>query len=177
MSFADRLKEYRRDRGFSQEDLAERLGVSRQAIGKWEQGQAYPEMEKMLALCAALNVSLDELMTDELPEGCRPTTPAPAESILILSENGINLVRCISVMSSKPYRSRALEPKYALFGVTGHTPFWGQHNTLLGWYMDEESIRKEISAIRDAMRCGKTEYTLQYAVKVRRRWGRIEVIE
>lgn len=177
MSFADRLKEYRRDRGFSQEDLAERLGVSRQAIGKWEQGQAYPEMEKMLALCAALHVSLDALMADELPEGCRPTTSAPAESILILSENGINLVRCISVMSSKPYRSRALEPKYALFGVTGHTPFWGQHNTLLGWYMDEESIRKEISAIRDAMRCGKTEYTLQYAVKVRRRWGRIEVIE
>ena len=177
MSFADRLKEYRRDRGFSQEDLAERLGVSRQAIGKWEQGQAYPEMEKMLALCAALHVSLDALMADELPEGCRPTTPAPAESILILSENGINLVRCISVMSSKPYRSRALEPKYALFGVTSHTPFWGQHNTLLGWYMDEESIRKEISAIRDAMRCGQSEYTLQYAVKVRRRWGRIEVIE
>ena len=177
MSFADRLKEYRRDRGFSQEDLADQLNVSRQAIGKWEQGQAYPEVEKLLALCAALKVSLDELMADELPEGCRPTTPAPAESILILSENGINLVRCISVMSSKPYRSRALEPKYALFGVTGHTPFWGQHNTLLGWYMDEESIRKEISAIRDAMRCGKPEYTLQYAFKVRRRWGRIEVIK
>ena len=179
MSFADRLKEARRVCGLSQEELAEHLDVSRQAVGKWEQGQAYPEVEKLLTLCAVLNTSLDALMADELPEGCRSATnsPAPSESILILSENGINLVRCISVMSSKPYRSRALEPKYALFGVTGHTPFWGQHNTLLGWYMDEESIRKEISAIRDAMRYGKTEYSLQYAVKVRRRWGRIEVIE
>ena len=177
MSFADRLKEYRRDRGFSQEDLADQLNVSRQAIGKWEQGQAYPEMEKMLALCAVLNTSLDALMADELPEGCRPSAPAPAESILILTENEIHLVRCISVMCSKPYKSRILEPKYALFGVTGYTPFWGQHNTLLGWYIDEESIQMEIKAIRDAMRLGKTEYTLQYAVKVRRRWGRIEVIQ
>ncbi len=63
MSFADRLKEYRRDQGFSQEDLADQLGVSRQAIGKWEQGQAYPEVEKLLALCAALNVSLDALVS------------------------------------------------------------------------------------------------------------------
>lgn len=176
MSFADRLKEYRKDRGFSQEDLADRLGVSRQAIGKWEQGQAYPEVEKLLALCEALHVSMDALMADELPEGCRPSTPAPAESILILAENGIHLVRCISVMCSKPYKSRALEPKYALFGVTGHTPFWGQHNVLLGWYADEESIQKEIKAIQQAMGCGRSEYTLQYAVKVRRRWGRIEII-
>lgn len=75
MSFADRLKEYRRDRGFSQEDLADRLGVSRQAIGKWEQGQVYPEVEKLLALCEALHVSMDALMADELPEGCRPSSP------------------------------------------------------------------------------------------------------
>ena len=176
MSFADRLKEARRDCGLSQEELAEHLDVSRQAVGKWEQGQAYPEVEKLLTLCAVLNTSLDTLMADELPEGCRPTTPAPAESILILAENGIHLVRCISVMCSKPYKSRALEPKYALFGVTGHTPFWGQHNVLLGWYADEESIRKEIKAIQQAMGCGRSEYALQYAVKVRRRWGRIEII-
>ncbi len=177
MSFADRLKEYRRDRGFSQEDLADQLGVSRQAIGKWEQGQAYPEVEKLLSLCAVLNVSLDALMADELPEGCRPhASVSPSESILILAENGIDLVRCISVLSSKPYKSRALEPRYALFGVTGYTPFWGQHNWLLGWYADEESIQQEIKAIQQAMRCGRSDYTLQYAVKVRRRWGRIEII-
>ena len=177
MSFADRLKEYRRDRGFSQEDLADLLDVSRQAIGKWEQGQAYPEVEKLLALCAALHVSMDALMVDELPEGCCAPSPAPAESILILAENEKNLVRCISVMCSKPYKSRPMEPKYALFGITGYTAFEGRHSTLLGWYADEESIQQEIKAIQQAMLCAKGEYTLQYAVKVRRRWGRIEIIK
>ena len=177
MSFADRLKEYRKDRGFSQEELAEQLDVSRQAIGKWEQGQAYPEVEKLLALCGVLNVSLDALMADELPQGHRNTTaaPAPSESILIPSENGINLIRCVNILCSQPYKSRK-GPKYALFGVSGYTPFWGPHNNLLGWYADEASIQQEIRAIREAMRRGESDYTLQYNAKVRRRLGRIELI-
>lgn len=174
MSFADRLKEARRVCGLSQEELAEHLDVSRQAVGKWEQGQAYPEVEKLLTLCAVLNTSLDALMADELPEGCRTATnsPAPSESILI---RGIHLVRCTSVMRSQLFRSRR-GPKYFLYGVSGHSPVWGPQNTLLGWYADEESVDTEIAAIQESMRCGKTEYTLQYAVKVRRRWGRIEII-
>ena len=176
MSFADRLKEARRACDLSQEDLAEQLAVSRQAVGKWEQGQAYPEVEKLLALCAVLNVSLDALMADELPPDCRKTTPAssPAESILILAENGINLVRCVNIKCSQPYKSRR-GPKYALFGVSGYTPFWGPHNNLLGWYADEASIQREMQAIRDAMRRGESDYTLQFNAKVRRRLGRIEI--
>lgn len=175
MSFAERLKEYRRDRGFSQEDLADQLCVSRQAIGKWEQGQAYPEVEKLLALCAALKVSLDELMADELPEGCRPTTNSPilSESILI---RGIHLVRCTSVMRSQLFHTRR-GPKYFLYGVSGHSPVWGPQNTILGWYADEDSVNGELAAIHKAMRRGQSEYTLQYAVKVRRRFGRIEIID
>ena len=175
MSFADRLKEARRVCGLSQEELAEHLDVSRQAVGKWEQGQAYPEVEKLLTLCAVLNTSLDALMADELPEGCRSATssPPPSESILI---RGIHLVRCTSVMRSQLFRTRR-GPKYFLYGVSGHSPVWGPQNTILGWYADEESVNAELAAIQEAMRCGQSEYTLQYAVKVRRRWGRIEVIE
>ena len=176
MSFADRLKEARRFSGLSQEELAERLDVSRQAVGKWEQGQSYPEVEKLLALCGVLNTSLDALMADELPKNCRTeiNAPAPSESILIRAENGINLVRCINVLCSQPYKSRR-GPKYALFGVSGYTPFWGPHNNLLGWYADEASVQAEINAIQAAMRRGEADYTLQYAVKVRRRLGRIEI--
>ena len=176
MSFADRLKEARRSRGLSQEELAEQLSVSRQAVGKWEQRQSYPEVEKLLALCSVLNTSPDALMQEELPPECsRPSaSPTPSESILILAENGINLVRCINVLCSQPYKSRK-GPKYALFGVSGYTPFWGPHNNLLGWYPDETSVQKEMQAIREAMRRGDPDYTLQYAVKVRRRWGRVEI--
>ena len=178
MSFADRLKEARRICGLSQEDLAEQLDVSRQAVGKWEQGQSYPEVEKLLALCGVLNTSLDALMADELPKTCRTeiNAPAPSESILIRAENGINLVRCIHVKCSQPYKSRR-GPKYALFGVSGYTPFWGPHNNFLGWYADEASVQAEINAIQEAMRRGEADYTLQYNVQVRRRLGRIEVID
>ena len=176
MSFADRLKDARRAVGLSQEELAERLEVSRQAVGKWEQDQAYPEVEKLLNLCAVLNVSMDALMYDELPPECRRTTisSAPSESILIQAENGINLVRCINIMCSQPYKSRR-GPKYALFGISGYTPFWGPHNSLLGWYADEASVQREMQAIREAMRRGDPDYTLQYNARVRRRFGMIEL--
>ena len=178
MSFADRLKEARRICGLSQEELAEQLEVSRQAVGKWEQGQSYPEVEKLLTLCAVLNTSLDALMTDELPKNCRTeiNAPAPSESILIRAQNGTNLVRCINVQCSQPYKSRR-GPKYALFGVTGYSGYWGPHNTFLGWYADEASVQAEINAIQEAMRRGDPDYSLQYAAKVRRRLGRIEMID
>ena len=50
MSFADNLQSIRREKQLSQEELAEKLGVSRQAISKWEQGSGYPETEKLLIL-------------------------------------------------------------------------------------------------------------------------------
>ena len=178
MSFHDRLKEARRCAQLSQEELAELLNVSRQAVGKWEQGLAYPEVEKLIALCAVLNTSLDALMADELPQSCRTevTPTVPSESILIRAQNGTNLVRCIHVQCSQPYKSRR-GPKYALFGISNFSALSGPHSVLLGWYADEASVQAEIKAIQEAMRRGEADYTLQYAVKVRRRLGRIEMID
>lgn len=61
MSFAENLKLIRKEKQISQEDLAEIMGVSRQAVSRWEQGNGYPEMEKLLLLAKKLNVSLDYL--------------------------------------------------------------------------------------------------------------------
>ena len=66
MSFADRLQAERRKNGLTQEGLAEAMGVSRQAVSKWEQGEGYPEVEKLLALADKFGVSLDYLM-DRMP--------------------------------------------------------------------------------------------------------------
>ena len=178
MSFADRLKEARHSCGLSQEDLAAQLDVSRQAVGKWEHGQAYPEVEKLLSLCAVLNTSLDALMADELPKNCRTeiNSPAPSESILIPAENGLSLVRCINIQCSQPYKSRK-GPKYALFGVSGYSALSGPHSVLLGWYADEASVQAEIKAIQEVMRRGDADYTLQYNVRVRKKLGRIEMID
>ena len=58
MSFSENLQAIRKKNRLSQEELAELLGVSRQAVSKWELGEGYPEVEKLLILSKKLNVSL-----------------------------------------------------------------------------------------------------------------------
>mgnify|MGYP003299925558 CR=1 FL=1 len=56
MSFSENLKQIRKEHHLSQEELAELLDVSRQAVSKWEQGQGYPEVEKLLLISKKLNI-------------------------------------------------------------------------------------------------------------------------
>jgi len=68
MSFRKNLEYLRKTKKLSQEDLANKLGVSRQAVSKWESGAAYPETEKILTLCKLFECSLDDLMNDDIVE-------------------------------------------------------------------------------------------------------------
>ena len=65
MSFAERLKTTRKQKGYSQEQLAERLDVSRQSVTKWETGISYPEIKTLLELSSILEKDLDWLLHDE----------------------------------------------------------------------------------------------------------------
>lgn len=66
MSFRENLQYLRSSRGLTQERLAVLLGVSRQAISKWESDRAYPEMDKLLTICDIFGCTLDELVTGDL---------------------------------------------------------------------------------------------------------------
>lgn len=66
--FKDNLAALRKLRRMTQEDLAERVGVSRQALAKWEAGETLPDLERSRALAAALDVSLDDLASYEPAE-------------------------------------------------------------------------------------------------------------
>lgn len=68
MSFAERLKITRKQKGYSQEQLAEMLDVSRQSVTKWETGLSYPEIRTLLELSSILEKDLDWLLYDEKPE-------------------------------------------------------------------------------------------------------------
>ncbi|MBR6994423.1 MAG: helix-turn-helix transcriptional regulator [Ruminococcus sp.] len=72
MEFNNKLYELRKQKGFSQEELANRLNVSRQTVSKWEVGDSTPDMEKLIAISDLFGISLDELVLDKAPE------PAPA---------------------------------------------------------------------------------------------------
>ena len=66
MTLGQRISQYRKALGISQEELGARLGVSRQAVSKWETGAAAPDMENLLALAREFGVSVAELT--ETPE-------------------------------------------------------------------------------------------------------------
>lgn len=68
MKLSDNLKIIRKENNLSQEQLAEKLGVSRQAVSKWESGQSYPEMDKVLLICKLFNYNIDELMNENIKE-------------------------------------------------------------------------------------------------------------
>lgn len=65
MDFGDKLKQIRRNEGLSQEQLAEKIGVSRQAITKWETGRGLPDVENMVILAEIFKMTLDELVLHE----------------------------------------------------------------------------------------------------------------
>lgn len=68
MDIATHIQHYRKQNGLSQEQLADAVSVSRQAVSKWESGQSQPDPEKLLALSQALHISVDTLLTGLEPE-------------------------------------------------------------------------------------------------------------
>ena len=65
MTLGQRIQKGRKEAGLSQEELAEQLGVSRQAVSRWENDNGYPEMEKIIRLSQIYQVSLDYLVGNE----------------------------------------------------------------------------------------------------------------
>ena len=67
MTLADKIIKLRKQHGWSQEDLADKMDVSRQAVSKWECAQTIPDIEKILQLSQLFNVSTDYLLKDTMP--------------------------------------------------------------------------------------------------------------
>lgn len=77
MDFAQKLQQLRREKGVSQEELANAFDVTRQAVSKWESGQAYPETEKLLLISDYFGVSLDTLLRPERTQSNADPAEAP----------------------------------------------------------------------------------------------------
>ena len=75
MGFSEKLTDLRKRAGLSQEQLADRLGVTRQSVSKWESGSAFPEIVKLIALSEMLDVSVDYLVKDCMEEATPTAAP------------------------------------------------------------------------------------------------------
>ena len=82
MILADKIIKLRKEQGWSQEELAHQLQVSRQSVSKWESMVSVPDLDKILKLSQLFGVSTDYLLKDDAPEepGFAPDTEAPAEA-------------------------------------------------------------------------------------------------
>ena len=165
MSFGENLQLLRKKNHLSQEGLAEMLGVSRQAVSKWELGDGYPEVEKLLLLSKKLNVSLDSLLGGE-------NTPAaseegrPSGAIRIVSPHEGVIINASKVTRSQQYMGGKNSPKYALYASERNDlALWGAQNTFLAWYRNLEDVTRELADIQAALDAGAASYTLQYSVK------------
>ena len=76
MILADKITELRKKNGWSQEELADKLGVSRQAVSKWEGAQSIPDLERVLAMSRLFGVSTDYLLKDEIEAEAPLSVPA-----------------------------------------------------------------------------------------------------
>lgn len=83
MTFKEKLVRLRKIKGLTQDEFASAVGVSRQAVYKWESGQSYPEVAKLLEIKLLFNISIDDLLDEnyvvELPEKKKKKRVAKAE--------------------------------------------------------------------------------------------------
>lgn len=89
MKLHEKIIALRRQNGWSQEELAGRLGVSRQSVSKWESGASTPELDRIAELCRLFDISADILIRDDLElEGLTETDPSqdPEHPLLSLDE-------------------------------------------------------------------------------------------
>ena len=101
MTFNEKLLSLRRKSGFSQEELAEKLEVSRQAVSRWEMGETMPDAKNLLELSDIFGVSVDSLLREEKPlENEETDTPAQTVSTVNIStqNNSCGFSRILHVM-------------------------------------------------------------------------------
>ena len=170
MSFGENLQTIRKQNHLSQEGLAEMLGVSRQAVSKWELGEGYPEVDKLLILSKKLNVSLDGLLVGERNTETVGTVRSEkgktSDTVRITSPNEGVIINASKIMRSQQFKGGKNSPHFALYASDGdNSSFGGAPNTFLGWYRNLEDVTREIDEIQTALNEGVASYTLKYSVK------------
>ena len=114
MEFNNKLYELRKQKGFSQEELANRLNVSRQTVSKWEVGDSTPDMEKLIAISDLFGISLDELVLDKTSE---PSSAAQSAKPDIYSEIKTDIKEKVLTDSNRKKAKKGLKIAGIILGA------------------------------------------------------------
>ena len=103
MIFADKLIQLRKKSGWSQEELAEQMNVTRQSVSKWEGSQSVPDLEKIVRLSELFGVSTDYLLKDEIEHTEHPNFSKDTPSIKRVSMEEANAFLSVKASTSKSF--------------------------------------------------------------------------
>ena len=159
IEIADRLVKLRKKYGYSQEELADKLGLSRQAVSKWERAEASPDTDNLICLAKLYGVSLDELLDTEedidtiVQEQVKEETPAQEEEkveinkddhVIFVGKNGKKVtinddgVTCYNADGT--VKKHQFDTKMAIIGAIEATLFtlaivaYVVTSAILGWW-------------------------------------------
>ena len=152
MIFSEKLQLIRKSKGFTQEELAEKLEVSRQAVAKWESGQVYPDINNLIQISNMFNVTVDYLVKDQ---ACMVTcaedmTPDIAKLIEFRLEANVNTYAA--------YMNETESTRLDSHDFTYRNGQYTYHDTYVGGeqFAGEEAIWYD----------GKSRYAMNYAGRV-----------
>ena len=137
MILADKITALRKKAGWSQEELAEQLGVTRQSVSKWEGAQSVPDMDKVVQMSRLFGVTTDFLLKDELSEEEDYTRENKAKSPVIGAVSGIYWLLVTAVYLFYTFGPMGNgQPKYSWF-------IWAVGGVLYGALMAGLSIYRK----------------------------------
>ena len=152
MIFSEKLQLIRKSKGFTQEELAEKLEVSRQAVAKWESGQVYPDINNLIQISNLFNVTVDYLVKDQ---ACMVTcaedmAPDIAKLIEFRLEANVNTYAA--------YMNETESTRLDSHDFTYRNGQYTYHDTYVGGeqFAGEEAIWYD----------GKSQYAMNYAGRV-----------
>lgn len=122
MSLSENLQNLRKIHNISQEDLAEKLNVSRQAVSKWENGNGYPETEKIITICEIFDCSMDELVKGKISNDIK-SEKTQYDLVMSNCAKGISLGVALILLGASimltilGFSSMENEEQYALIGI------------------------------------------------------------
>lgn len=156
MTMGQRIAQKRKEQGLSQEGLGEQLGVSRQAIYKWESGAAVPEIDKLIALSRLFGVSVGWLLgVEELPQQGPQSTPkadasatAPEETAGELTEAQLQMVEeIVERYTAALPRPRRRRWPFVLAGAILAVVFLNLFQTLDTLRLQQQNIFNDLSRV------------------------------
>ena len=174
MILADKIIENRKKNGWSQEELAEKLGVSRQSVSKWEGAQAVPDLKKILQLSEIFRVSTDYLIRDEIEEA--PTQElAPVDNGLEETVRSVSMEEASAFLEQNETASRTISTGVMMCILSPVPLILLQQLASIGYIPMEETIAEIIGTaillviiaiavglfIREGMRGKRFEYLEQ----------------